>query len=256
MIKYFKNLLRGNVMGSVLAVTSGKGGVGKSSVSVGLAVAYCRMGKTVLLVDMDEGLRCLDLMLGIDKSTVFDLADVLEKKEIDDALYTTELAENLYLIPAPSKVGLIEKNAFAEFAVLVSGKFDVVIFDFPAGINVGLYKALPKNTLFITVAVPDLISIRDASALGAVLAENKLTARLVINRFVYKQSCKYKFKNIDGIIDSACIRLLGIVPESEEILMLSLKHKIKSKGNTIKAFTRIARRIEGEQLLLPKLKKI
>lgn len=243
-------------MGLCLAVTSGKGGVGKSSVSVGLAAAFSRMGKKVLLVDMDEGLRCLDLILGIDSSTVFDLADVLETKEIEDALYSTDFAENLYLIPAPSKVGLIETEPFADFAEEVAGRFDVVIFDFPAGINIELYKCLPESTQFLTVAVPDPVSIRDASAIGSCLAENSLRSRLVINRFVYKQSCKYKFKNIDGIIDSASIRLLGIVPESAELALLSVKHRLRKKGTAAKAFERIARRINGEHILLPKLKKI
>lgn len=243
-------------MGKVLAVTSGKGGVGKSTFSVGLAVAFCRKGNKVLLVDMDEGLRCLDLMLDIDKSTIFDLADALNANDVEDSIYSTPFEENLYLIPAPAKPGLIDNSAFENFAREVESRFDVVIFDFPAGINLPLYTALPKGTLFLTVAVPDPVSIRDASVVGSLLAENKIDSRLVINRFVYKQSCKYKFKNIDGIIDSASIRLIGIIPESEELAMLCIKQRLKRKGNTSKAFERIARRINGEQVLLPKLKKI
>ncbi len=243
-------------MGMVLAVTSGKGGVGKSSVSVGLAVALCGLGKRVLLVDMDEGLRCLDLMLGIDKQTVFDLADILDSGKTSDGIYSSHLAEGLYLIPAPSRSGLIDFEKFEAFSLKVCQDFDMVIFDFPAGINAELYVRLPKATQFITVAVPDPVSIRDAGAVGNVLAENNLTTRLLINRFVYKQSCKYKFKNIDGIIDSASIRLLGIVPESEEIARLCINQRFKKNGNTIKAFQRIARRIIGERVLLPRLKKI
>ena len=77
-------------MGKVFAVTFGKGGVGKSTVSIGLALAFCAKAKKVLLVDMDEGLRCLDLMLGVDKSTVFDLSDILLGKDIEDAVYNPE----------------------------------------------------------------------------------------------------------------------------------------------------------------------
>ena len=243
-------------MGKIIAVTSGKGGVGKSSISVALAVGFCRMGKKVLLVDMDEGLRCLDLLLKVDTSTVYDLADALAGNDIEDVLYTTPLEENLKLIPAPAGVGMIEVIAFADFAEKVKDMFDTVIFDFPAGINIPLYNALPKETMFLTVAVPDPVSIRDACAVGTSLAQNNLTARLVINRFVYKQSCKYKFKNIDGIIDSASIRLLGIVPESTELAMLSIKHSLRKRGKTARAIERINRRIEGEHILLPKLKKI
>lgn len=243
-------------MGKVLAITSGKGGVGKSTVSVGLGYAFCRQGKRVLLVDMDEGLRCLDLMLGIDNSTVFDLADILSGKDIEDAVYNIKGMENLSLIPAPQNPDSVDPEALRDFAERVSRLFDVVIFDFPAGINLPLYAALPKGTRFFTVAVPDPVSIRDAAAVGSQLGALGLRTRLIVNRFVYKQSLRFKHKNIDGMIDSASIRLIGIVPESEELTLLSLKHKLKRKGKAMAAFLRIADRIEGERVLLPVLKKI
>lgn len=252
MIKYGK----GNFMGKVLGITSGKGGVGKSTVSIGLATAFCDFGQKVLLVDMDEGLRCLDLMLGVDKNVVFDLADVLMGKEIEDALQPSEYINGLYLIPAPANIGMIDAFSFAVFAKKASSMFDVVIFDFPAGINLELYKSLPEDALFLTVAVPDRVSIRDAAAVSTELDKMSLRARLVINRYIYKQSRKYDFKNIDSIIDSAALRLIGIIPEANELRMLSIKHKLKRKGNAAKAFKRIARRINGEKVILPKIKKI
>lgn len=243
-------------MGKVFAVTSGKGGVGKSTVSVGLGLAFCSLGKSVLLVDMDEGLRCLDLMLGIEKETVLDLADVLTGREIEDALYSCSLHENLKLIPAPADVGRIDAFSFAKFANEARELFDTVIFDFPAGIDISLYSCLPKDALFLTVAVPDPVSIRDASAIANGLAKADLSARLIINRFVYKQSRKMKHKNIDGIIDAAALRLVGIVPESDELIMLSIKHSLRRRGRAMASFVRIARRLEGEHILLPKIKKI
>ncbi len=243
-------------MGKVFAVTSGKGGVGKSTVSVGLGLAFCNIGKTVLLVDMDEGLRCLDLMLGIDGETVIDLADILTGRELEDALYSCPLHDNLKLIPAPSDIGRIDAYSLAIFAKEAAQEFDIVIFDFPAGINIALYSALEKSSLFLTVAVPDPISIRDAGAVASELAKADISARLIINRFVYKQSKKMKHKNIDGIIDAASLRLIGIIPESEELSMLSLKHKLRKKGKAMAAFTRLARRLDSEHILLPRLKKI
>lgn len=241
-------------MGKVISVTSGKGGVGKSTVSVGLGLAFSKLGKRVLLVDMDEGLRCLDLMLGIDKSAVFDLSDLLMGRQIEDATY--QYNENLYLIPAPAKMGMIDAFAFSNFALEVKEKFDVVIFDFPAGINVGLYSALPKETVFLTVAVPDPVSVRDAAAISNALDEAGINSRLIINRFIYKQKGKYVYNNIDDIIDSSAIRLIGIVPENEELRIFSLRHKLKKRNKALSAFLRIAARLEGQKILLPRLKKI
>lgn len=243
-------------MGSVFGVTSGKGGVGKSTCSVGLAYAFSSLGDKVLLVDMDEGLRCLDLMLGIDQTAVFDLSDVLTGADFDDAVYESPLKNGVYLIPAPSKTGMIDAFSLKKFALSAAEKFDCVIFDFPAGIDFTFYEALPKNTLFITVAVPDPVSIRDAAAVADKLDNMSLKSRLIINRFDYKQSRKYKLKNIDGIIDNTSLRLLGLVPDSDELLMFSMSHRLSKKGRSIKAFSRIANRLKGNNILLPKLKKI
>lgn len=243
-------------MGRVLALTSGKGGVGKSTVSVGLGFAFCKKGKRVLLVDMDEGLGCLDLILGIDSTTVFDLSDILNGAAPDSAIYKVTEKDELYLIPAPAKAGQIDLNAFSSLTEGLAQSFDVVIFDFPAGINIPLYSALPENSLFLTVAVPDPVSVRDAGTVSDALNEAELSAGLIINKFTAKQKGKYRFKNIDEIIDGAYLRLLGVVPESEALRLISLTHFIPKRSRPQKAFQRIASRIEGERLLLPKIKRI
>ena len=243
-------------MGKILSVISGKGGVGKSTFSVALGNAFCKRGKKVLLIDMDEGLRCLDLMLGIDRTAIFDLADVLSGKEIEDAIYQSAEMEGLSLIPAPARPDSVSGETLAQFAKRVEKMFDVVIFDFPAGINMELYTALPPETQFLAVAVPDPVSVRDASSIGLRLAEKGIKARLVINRYVYKQSIRFKHKNVDEMIDGAGIRLIGIVPESYELANLSLKHKLSRRSKATAAVLRIAARLEDERVPLPRLKKI
>lgn len=243
-------------MGKVFAVTSGKGGVGKSTVSIGLALAFCAKAKKVLLVDMDEGLRCLDLMLGVDKSTVFDLSDILLGKDIADAVYNPEKIKGLSLIPAPSQIGMIDAFSLAGFADQAKQKYDIVIFDFPAGMDFSLYTALPEDTLFLTVASPDPVSVRDAAAVRQELNKLKLNSRLIINNFDYGIMRHGIHKNVDDIIDAAALQLVGIVPHSEELGFFSVLHTLKRKGNAMKAFCRIADRLEGKNVLLPKPKKI
>lgn len=243
-------------MGQVFAVTSGKGGVGKSTVAVGLAFAFTKLNKRTLLVDMDEGLRCLDLMLGADKSAVFDLSDILMGRDMSDAVYKAENTDGLYLIPAPSDIGKIDAFSFSVFAKQAAEEFDTVIFDFPAGIDFSLYSCLPEDSLFLTVAVPDPVSVRDAAAVSRKLSDISCNSRLIINNFTYSLIKHGIFQNIDSMIDSAGLQLLGVVPHSEELMLLSVRHNIKPNGKPMAAFLRIAKRLCGEHILLPKPKRI
>ncbi len=242
-------------MSKIFATTSGKGGVGKSSVATGLGLAFTSMGKKTLLVDMDEGLRCLDLLLGVDSQAVLDLSDALDTADISDIAYPCR-SEGLYLLPAPVRRGLVSPEALSNFVKKAEKLYDIMIFDFPAGLDFTLYKALPPKTVFLCVATPDPVSVRDASFTGEQLFETGLSSRLIINRFNLKTHFKRKQKTIDGIIDTALIRLLGIVPESEEICLLPLKHTLKKHKKAYKAFVRIASRLLDKNIPLEKLKRI
>ncbi|MGN0494030.1 MAG: hypothetical protein ACI4F7_10315 [Acutalibacteraceae bacterium] len=204
---------------------------------------------------MDEGLKCLDLMLGVDESAVFDLSDILLGKDMADAVYATE-RKGLFLIPAPADTGLIDAFSFTAFAKRAADEFDVVIFDFPAGMDFSLYTCLPDGALFLTVAVPDPVSVRDAAAVSDRLFKSSCPSRLIINNFTYSLVKRRIFRNIDDIIDSAGLQLLGVVPHSMELELLSVNHSIKSGGKPMAAFLRIARRLLNENVLLPNLKKI
>ena len=242
-------------MALFLATTSGKGGVGKSSVSAGLGFAFSALKQKVLLVDMDEGLRCLDLFLGLDDKTVLDLGDALTANDINDIAYSAK-PEGLFLIPAPERVGEINPEDLKRFAKKADSLFDVVIFDFPAGLNFTLYSALPRDTVFLGVATPDPVSVRDVAMASEKLHELGLNSRLIINRFDLKEHKKRHLSSIDGIINDSSLQLLGIIPEGKDINLLSIKHKLKKNGRPIKAFLRIAGRLQYKNIPLMKLKKI
>ena len=242
-------------MGLILATTSGKGGVGKSAVAACLGLTFARQGDSVLLVDMDEGLGSLDLILGLDGSAVADLSDALTSKDISDVAYATN-TPNLSLIPAPKVLGSIDGELFKTFVKRADEIFDVIVFDFPAGLDFSLYSLMPAKTQFLCVATPDPVCLRASSAVGLRLEEMGLNSRLIINRFELKEHKKRKYKGIDGIIDTASIRLLGIVPESEEINKISVKHSLKKRGKPAKALLRISERLRYKNIPQKKLKKI
>ncbi len=244
-------------MGKIFAVTSGKGGVGKSTFSVCLASTFAKAyHKRTVLVDLDEGLRCLDIILAADSKIVFDLADAVNAMDVNKALYKIEGNENLFLIPASDKTGCVDVNLLGEFIEKLEKEFDVVILDFPAGIQKEIYSVLPLKTQFLTVCVPENISIRDAAAVNKVLRESNKTSLLVINRFDIKKMRKGIYRNIDEMIDLSGLRLTGIVPESDELALLAYKHKIKKRGRVSRAFKRITDRLIGKKTTLPKFKKI
>ncbi|MBQ8202688.1 MAG: AAA family ATPase [Clostridia bacterium] len=243
-------------MSLVLATTSGKGGTGKSTVSVSLALAFSKLNKKVLLMDMDEGLRSLDLFLSLDDRIVFDLSDVLKGADIEDAVYPVDKNENISLLPAPRSTGEIEPDAFKELLGRLVPLYDVVILDFPAGLDFYLYNVLPKDTQFITVCNPDPVSVRDAGIVCDLLPHTEKDPRLILNRFDIELIKNGTYKNIDDIIDASGLRLLGVVPNDSELMLLSVNHKLHPKKRAFKAATRIAKRLLGEKILLPKPKKI
>lgn len=243
-------------MGKIFAVISGKGGTGKSTFSVGLATALSDYGQRVLVIDLDTGLRCLDILFGVEKDIVFDLGDLLDGKEISDAVYDVPHLDGVKLIPAPQTVSDINIQDLCALTDRLRDGYDVIILDFPAGIDVGMMSALAKRLEFITVCNLDPVSVRDAVAVCKVLDDVNASARLVINRFTLDSVKSGKALNIDDVIDSSGIRLVGIVPQNDALTLLGVRHKIPKRSGASKAFHRIAQRLLGREVRLPAPKKI
>lgn len=241
-------------MSITVCTVSGKGGTGKSTVSSGLSIAAALSGSTVLLIDLDCSLRCLDMIFGIDDKIVFDLSDALEQNDLKKALYPAAHYPGIFIVPAPASDEKIDFSKLASLISKESGNFDYIILDFPAGADFNNYNLFP-DAQFLIVSGADGVSSRDAGIIARGIKAN-IPPRLIINRFDIDLIKGKIYKDIDSIIDTSAARLIGIVPADGELLTLSVNHRLKPKGRALKAFLRIKKRISGEDVRLPKLKKI
>lgn len=204
-------------------ITSGKGGAGKSTVSVYLGDALVRRGKQVLLVEMDAGLRGLDIMLGANESAVFDLADVLCSR-VDPLRAAVECAwrPGLWLLPAAADAGFLpEKEELLRFFRQAEAVYDYLFIDMPAGLGSGFEVSAAVADSAIIVVTPDPISVRDAAKTAGFLFEKGLSdTKLVINRLPEKPSLML-VPDLDTVIDEVGAQLIGVIPEDKELMQAS-----------------------------------
>ncbi len=240
-------------MGKTVVLVSSKGGSGKSTVAVGLATAFSREGKSVLLIDADEGARCLDFMLSVDKDTVFDLSDVLNgNAEIDNAKLKVPFLENVWVVPSPLSGEPIDLSALGKLTEMFKDDYDYIIVDTKGQLPAERFERFSKNAMFISVVTTDRIAVRNTGSLNTRLISYGFNPRLIINRFAVRNA-DGGYNNIDNIIDSASARLLGIVPEDN---CIGTNKNGLVFGTASAAVFRIASRLEGRETHLPKIKEI
>lgn len=243
-------------MNKIIAVTSGKGGTGKSTFSINLGIAAAKADTPVLLIDMDAGMRCLDLLLGVADSVLMDVSDVTNGTDIDSSVIAVPKYSGLFLLPAPAKPNTVDPDSFSLLVNEAADKYSLVIIDFPAGSDFSLYKALPKNTDFVCVCNPDPVSVRDAALTGSSLRTMGKKGYLIINKYSYKYITNKSFRNLDDILNETGLQLLGIVPLSDRLAYAFSTGDFPRRSREAKAFKRIASRIGGKLVPLPHLKKI
>lgn len=236
-------------MGKCFAVVSGKGGTGKSTVSCGLAVSFSRKGNSVLVIDLDKGLRCIDSYFGIDPDVVLDLSDAFTGNDISDVFYKINNENELYVIPSPPADFNINSDDFSVFLEKCGSRFDVIILDLPAGLDFSLIKNVPAIK-YICVSNQDPVSIKDAAAVRNAL--NGISPLLILNKFDVELLGKRKYDNIDGMIDNSGIQLVGIIPDTKDMKMFPITNKFKKRGRIIKALNRITERLAGKSVKLPR----
>ena len=242
-------------MGIATVITSGKGGVGKSTVAVGLGRALAQRGRRVLLVDCDAGLRSLDRMTGTEENLVFDIADVVFARcSPAEAIYPYGGAEGLFLMPAPSLgEDMIRPGVMKKLVPLLKRYFDHVLLDSPAGVGSGFRSAASGADRALVVCNPDPVCVRSAGVARELLGKLGVPEmRLVINRFnreLFRETDAYS--DLDGVIDGAGIRLMGVVPEDFALAASFLQGKSAREDSPgMKALCRVAGRLEGETIPL------
>lgn len=246
-------------MGRITVVTSGKGGAGKSTVSAGLGYALAQVGASVLLVDGDAGLRGLDLMLGIGQDIVFDLGDIFAGNcEPIRAVYRSPFSDNLSLLPAPSELaGLCSPTDLRRLCRGFAQHYDFVFIDCPAGTGRGFETAVTAAESALVVSTPDAICARDAGVVGELLEERDIPARLIINRLRVTPVLQGKMPDLDTIIDTAGIQLIGVIPEDEQLTVsVANGRPMPDRGVAHTCFRNIARRFCGDEVPLMALHKL
>lgn len=246
-------------MGEIVCIVSGKGGVGKTTLCAGLSLALALEDKKVVCIDCDTGLNNLDLALGLEARTIFDLSDVLEERTpLHKALISHERARNLSLIPAAVDFrAKIDAKKLRALCRELSGSADFVFLDCPAGLGEGFEAAVYAADRALVVATPDITAIRDASRAASIItSQHKIPVQLVINRMRPTFVRKGYFENVDNIMDEIGLPLIGIVPEDEKVTVCAgCRRNIleEKKAKSADALKRIAGRLCGKSVPLSPL---
>ncbi|KPL51605.1 MULTISPECIES: septum site-determining protein MinD [Hyphomicrobiales] len=248
-------------MGTVLVVTSGKGGVGKTTSTAALGAALARTGQNVIVVDFDVGLRNLDLVMGAERRVVYDLVNVVRgDAKLPQAIIRDKRIESLYLLPASQTR---DKDALTEEGVEVviralRQSFDWVICDSPAGIERGATLAMRHADIAVVVTNPEVSSVRDSDRIIGLLDSKTVKAEagehiekhLLLTRYDPVRAERGEMLKVDDVLDILAIPLIGIVPESEEVLRASNLGAPVTIANPLSAAARAyadaARRLCGE----------
>lgn len=243
--------------GKVIVITSGKGGVGKTTTTANLGTALAMSGKTVVMVDTDIGLRNLDVVMGLENRIVFDIIDVVNGTcKMKQALIKDKRYEGLYLLPAAQTKdkSAVNPHQMKNLCQELKKEFDYVLVDCPAGIEQGFKNAIAGADDAVVVAVPEVSSVRDADRIiGLLEAAGIKKNRLIINRIRARMVKRGDMMDMEDILEILSVELLGVVPEDESIIVSTNRGEpavTDSASKAGEAYRRIARRINGEEVPL------
>jgi septum site-determining protein MinD len=244
-------------MGEAIVITSGKGGVGKTTTSANLGTALALSGKKVCLVDTDIGLRNLDVLMGLENRIIYDLVDVAEERcKLNQALIKDKRFECLYLLPAAQTKdkSSIQPEQVKKIVQELKQDYDYVIIDCPAGIEQGFKNAVAGADKSIVVTNPEISSVRDADRIIGLLEQEEVEApKLIVNRLRNHLAKSGDMLDVDEIVSVLSIELLGVVIDDENVIKAANKGEpvaMQPDSKASIAYRNIARRILGESVPL------
>ena len=241
--------------GKVITVTSGKGGVGKTTATANLGAALADFGHKVACVDGDIGLRNLDVVMGLENRIVYDLVDVVEGRcRLRQAMIRDKRLPELYLIPAAQTrdKSAISPSDMVRLCDELRPECDWILINSPAGIERGFRNAIAPADIVVVITNPEVSAVRDADRIiGLVEAEEKGPARLVINRIKPDMVRRGDMLAVDDILELLAVQLVGMVPDDENVLTSTNRGTpvvLDGKSKAGLAFRNIARRLKGEEV--------
>lgn len=244
-------------MGNVIVLASGKGGTGKTTVAVGLAVALTKLNNKVLLVDCDSGMRGVDLMLGVEKELIYDVSDAVGGGcDRSAAIYQTQNVEGLSMMPAAlSADDEVSPSVLKELIDEIKGEYDYILIDSPAGTGSGFEAAASAAESALIVINPEPTGVRGCLNIRAGLSALKIdNIRLVINRFERDRfEAMGIYSDLDELIDLCETQLIAMIPEDLRIAVIAQRGESgRASTPSMTAFSNLARRIEGDRVPLAK----
>lgn len=244
-----------NSMAKVIVITSGKGGVGKTTTTSNIGVGLALKGKKVLMIDTDIGLRNLDVVMGLENRIVYDLVDVVEERcRIAQALIKDKRCSNLCLLPAAQ---IRDKNdvnpeQMKNLIEKLKKDFDYILIDCPAGIEQGFKNAIAAADEAIVVTTPEISAARDADRIIGLLEANDIrNPKLIVNRIKMDMVKAGNMLSVDDMLDILAIDLIGVVPDDENIVISTNRGEpliYKGESLAAQAYKNIVDRIEGKEV--------
>lgn len=237
--------------GKIIVITSGKGGVGKTTATASIGAALALEGNRVAVVDMDIGLRNLDVVMGLENRIVFNIVDAVKGKcRLRQAAIRDRRIENLYLIPASQSdnKGVLTPQEMVKFSSILREEFDYVLMDCPAGIERGFENSVAAVDEAVVICTPEVSSVRDADRVIGLLYSRSITPKLLVNRIIPEMVEQGDMLSHEDIVDVLSIDLIGLVPMDDRVLVSSNTGQplVLQKGSKAgESFRRVAIRLIG-----------